>query len=89
MLQQEREELKFVLAAHKTSCKRPRPRPVSASALLQEIEIKEEPMDTYDDAQRQKPARPTSLALGGARPSRPSSHADLGISIETPSSGLR
>ncbi|KAB7506949.1 Transforming protein v-Fos/v-Fox [Armadillidium nasatum] len=89
LLQQEREELEFLLAAHKTSCKRS-----VRNNSVSTIEIKEEPFDAYEESLinqeneqiKQKPIRPTSLALGDRSSVGVN---DLGISIETPSTALR
>lgn len=122
LLQQQRDELEFLLATHKAVCRRrvqsaaPAPAvttavptsvaPVSAAATMANTQVrvvkkhqpsvlvKEEPMEE-ESVQVQpaappttRPRRPTSLNVAPVALRTPSV-ADLGVSIETPSAGLR
>lgn len=118
LLQQQRDELEFLLATHKAVCRRhvqggAAPAPVVTSAapvsvavtatgpppalrmIKKPAMVKEEPMDEehvkVDPAiptNNTRPRRPTSLNVAPVALRTPSV-ADLGVSIETPSTGLR
>lgn len=119
LLQQQRDELEFLLATHKAVCRRHvqgGPAPVVTSAtpisvapvstattvantavrvVRKPVVVKEEPMEeevvkveTDVASNNTRPRRPTSLNVAPVALRTPSV-ADLGVSIETPSTGLR
>ncbi|XP_063878487.1 transcription factor kayak-like isoform X3 [Scylla paramamosain] len=128
LLQQQRDELEFLLATHKAVCRRhvpaaPAPTPFVTSAapvsvapvstaatvantavrvVKKTVVVKEEPMEDEVVLEEEEEVKiPPSVANNNSRPRRPTSLnvapvalrtpsvADLGVSIETPSTGLR
>ncbi|KAG0714505.1 Transcription factor kayak, isoforms A/B/F [Chionoecetes opilio] len=119
LLQQQRDELEFLLATHKAVCRRHvhtsaapavssavpiSVAPVSTTVTLpnhavrvvkKAVVVKDEPMEEEMIVQEQpsvavnnmRPRRPTSLTLNPVALRTPLT--DLGVSIETPSAGLR
>ncbi|XP_045120524.1 transcription factor kayak-like isoform X4 [Portunus trituberculatus] len=127
LLQQQRDELEFLLATHKAVCRRhvpPAPSatpfvtsaapvsvaPVTTTATVantamrvvkKAVVVKEEPMEDEVSVEEEEVKIPPSISNNNSRPRRPTSLnvapvalrtpsvADLGVSIETPSTGLR
>lgn len=127
LLQQQRDELEFLLATHKAVCRRhvqaaPSATPFVTSAppvsvapvstattvantavrvMKKPVVVKEEPMEDEVTVEEVDVEIPVSIPNNNPRPRRPTSLnvapvalrtpsvADLGVSIETPSTGLR